>query len=234
MIDKLKFDEKGLIPAIIQDLNSKQVLMMAYMNQSAIEKTQSSGYTHFYSRSRNSLWMKGESSGHVQKVEQISYDCDQDCLLIQVEQSGAACHTGHYTCFYRNSEGEEIEELVFNPEEVYVKQDPTAGTDKGKHSINNEQKPDAEIINELFKLIQQRKKDLPEGSYTTYLFNKGIDKILKKVGEESAEVIIAAKNTDSSELIYESSDLIYHLLVLLAENNIEINDIFIELKSRAK
>jgi phosphoribosyl-ATP pyrophosphohydrolase/phosphoribosyl-AMP cyclohydrolase len=216
MRDAIKFDAHGLVPAVVQDANSGQVLMLAYMNAESLDKTLASGQTWFYSRSRQELWMKGESSGHVQKVKQILYDCDGDTLLIKVEQTGAACHTGHYSCFYRDSSGKEIEPQVFDPEEVY--------NEVGSRGI----------LFELYDVIRDRKEKLPEGSYTTYLFTKGIDKILKKVGEENAEVIIAAKNNSKSELVYEASDLIYHLLVLLVEQGIELDDIFSELASRRK
>ncbi len=214
MIDKIKFDERGLVPAIIQDFQSGQVLMMAYMNEESLRKTIETGKTWFYSRSRQQLWMKGETSGHIQTVKDMCYDCDEDCLLIQVEQSGAACHTGHYSCFYRNASGEEVEPIVFDPDQVYNPQGNAA------------------ILYELYNVITDRKANMPAGSYTTYLFEKGLDKILKKVGEENAEVIIAAKNRSKEELVYESSDLIYHLLVLLVEQGIYLEDIFAELKSR--
>ena len=214
MIDKIKFDEQGLVPAIIQDSRSGQVLMMAYMNAESLEKTIESGRTWFYSRSREQLWMKGETSGHGQQVRDIFYDCDGDCLLIQVEQTGAACHTGHYSCFYRNAAGEEIEPAVFDPDQVY---NPQAS---------------AAILYELYDVICDRRQKMPAGSYTTYLFEKGLDKILKKVGEENAEVIIAAKNRSREELVYEAADLLYHLLVLLVEQDVSLENIFTELKSR--
>ncbi|MDI9467384.1 MAG: bifunctional phosphoribosyl-AMP cyclohydrolase/phosphoribosyl-ATP diphosphatase HisIE [Syntrophomonadaceae bacterium] len=211
---QLKFNEQGLIPAIVQDVNSGQVLMMAYMNQEALDKTVASGQTWFYSRSRQCLWKKGETSGHIQAVQEIRYDCDQDTLLVLVEQTGAACHTGHYSCFYRTLDGQEKEPALFDAAQVYQGKEGPA------------------ILLELMEVIRQRQKDRPEGSYTTYLFNEGIDKILKKVGEESAEVIIAAKNPDNSELIYEVGDMIYHLLVLLVEKGVDITEIFAELRSR--
>ncbi|NLN87691.1 MAG: bifunctional phosphoribosyl-AMP cyclohydrolase/phosphoribosyl-ATP diphosphatase HisIE [Syntrophomonadaceae bacterium] len=214
MIEQVKFDEKGLVPAIIQDSRSGRVLMMAYMNAESLEKTIESGKTWFYSRSRRQLWMKGETSGHVQQVKEIFYDCDQDCLLIQVEQSGAACHTGHYSCFFRNAAGEETEPAMFDPQQVYS---PRAS---------------AAILYELYDVITDRRQKMPAGSYTSYLFEKGLDKILKKVGEENAEVIIAAKNRSKEELVYESADLLYHLLVLLVEQDVSLEDIFTELKSR--
>jgi phosphoribosyl-ATP pyrophosphohydrolase/phosphoribosyl-AMP cyclohydrolase len=214
MINTIKYDERGLVPAIIQEYQSGQVLMMAYMNAESLEKTISTGKTWFYSRSRQSLWNKGETSGHVQTVREILFDCDEDTLLIKVEQLGAACHTGHYSCFYRNAAGEEIAPQVFDPAKIYSSLTSPA------------------ILSELYDLIIDRKIKMPEGSYTTYLFNKGIDKILKKVGEESAEVIIASKNRNKSEIVYETSDLLYHLMVLLVEQGVSLEDVFSELKSR--
>lgn len=214
MIDKIKFDERGLVPAIIQDVRSGQVLMLAYMNAESLDKTLTTGHTWFYSRSRQQLWMKGETSGHVQLVRDLLYDCDQDSLLIKVEQTGAACHTGHYSCFYRNAAGEEVEPSVFDPDQVY------------------HPKASAAVLYELFAVIADRQQKMPAGSYTTYLFEKGLDKILKKVGEENAEVIIAAKNRSQEEVVYETADLFYHLLVLLVEQGISLDDIFAELKSR--
>lgn len=216
MIDKMNFDKQGkLIPAIIQDADSGQVLMLAYMNQEALAKTIETGKTWFYSRSRQELWMKGESSGHVQTVKEILYDCDEDALLIKVEQTGVACHTGHYSCFFRNWDGQEVEKQVFDLEKVYASSSSSPA-----------------ILYELYDVIKDRHTKLPEGSYTTYLFQKGLDKILKKVGEENAEVIIAAKNREKSELIYETSDLLYHLMVLLVEQGVSLDEIFSELKSR--
>lgn len=214
-IDELEFDSRGLIPAIIQDVKTRQVLMLAYMNRQALAKTLDTGCTWFYSRSRECLWMKGETSGHIQKVQQIYYDCDQDTLLILVEQEGAACHTGHFSCFYRNWEGEEEESRVFDPEEVYPARVGSPA-----------------ILYELYDVLEERKELRPQGSYTAYLFNEGQDKILKKVGEETSEVIIASKNHNDDEIIYEVSDLLYHLMVLLVYHGIKLNDIFGELKSR--
>lgn len=214
MINNIKFSADNLVPAIIQDYATGKVLMLAYMNKEALSKTIETGNTWFYSRSRQALWMKGEESGNVQKVKEIRYDCDADTLLILVEQTGAACHTGHYSCFYRNLENEIVEEKDFDLTKLY------------------QAKTGPSILLELADVIKDRKEKMPEGSYTTYLFTKGLDKILKKVGEENAEVIIAAKNQSKEELIYEVSDLIYHLLVLLAEQEVELTDIFTELKSR--
>lgn len=214
MINAVKFDKDGLVPAIIQDVHTGAVLMLAWMNAEALAQTIASGKTCFYSRSRQQLWSKGETSGHVQEVRDIRFDCDADALLIMVEQTGAACHTGHYSCFYRDRSGQEVEPPVVDTAAVYA-----AKVGPG-------------ILYELAEVIKGRKRERPEGSYTTYLFEQGIDKILKKVGEESAEVIIAAKNHSKEELTYEAADLLYHLLVLLAQEDIELDAIFAELKSR--
>ena len=201
-IQDIKFDEKGLIPAIAQDSATQAVLMLAYMNEEALKLTLETGYMHYYSRSRKSLWKKGETSGHVQRVVALSYDCDGDAILAQVEQTGPACHTGNYSCFF--------------------------------NKVLEQEKPhsDAGILDRLFDVILDRKANPQEGSYTNFLCDKGIDKILKKVGEESAEVIIAAKNPDNGELRYEAADLLYHLLVLLAEKGMSPVDIYDELESR--
>ncbi len=215
MIEELKFDQQGLIPAIIQDQKSGRVLMMAYMNQEALRKTLETRRTWFYSRSRQELWMKGETSGHIQAVKEVRYDCDADSLLILVEQTGVACHTGHYSCFFRDEAGQEVEEQVFDLSQVY--------------------QPSREgpaILYELLQVIKDRQEKRPEGSYTTYLFDKGVDKILKKVGEESSEVIIAAKNRSKGELTYEVADLMYHLTVLLVEQDVDWSDVFCVLRSR--
>lgn len=214
MIEGLKYDQKGLIPAIIQDCKSGQILMMGYMNEEALKRTIETRRTCFWSRSRQEFWVKGETSGHIQTVQEIRYDCDQDALLVLVEQTGPACHTGHYSCFYRNEHGEEVAPAAMDMVQVY---ENIAGPG---------------ILYELYEIVRDRQAKRPEGSYTTYLFEKGIDKILKKVGEESAEVLIAAKNRDKSEVIYETADLIYHLIVLLVEQGVDLADVFCELKSR--
>jgi phosphoribosyl-ATP pyrophosphohydrolase/phosphoribosyl-AMP cyclohydrolase len=212
---KLKFDQNGLIPAIIQD-RSGQVLMLAYMNQEALDKTLSTGLTWFYSRSRKQLWQKGETSGHVQQVVEVTADCDYDSLLITVDQVGpGACHEGYRSCFHypvQAAANREQHEQTFDPAAVY----------------------NSQILHQLYALIEDRKRNPQGGSYTNYLFEKGIDKILKKVGEETAEVIIGAKNADPGELIYEVSDLLYHLLVLLVEKNVALDQIWQELESRRK
>jgi len=181
--------------------------MVAYMNEDSLKKTLQIGETVFYSRSRQELWHKGETSGNTQQVEEIYYDCDQDTLLILVEPAGPACHTGKVSCFYRKM---------------------------AENKDNKERYEKDEIINMLYKLIKSRKNELPEDSYTTYLFEEGIDKILKKIGEESSEVIIAAKNEPQKELVYETADLIYHLMVLLVEKDVNLDQIEAELSDRYK
>ncbi|WGD85764.2 bifunctional phosphoribosyl-AMP cyclohydrolase/phosphoribosyl-ATP diphosphatase HisIE [Bacillus subtilis] len=199
--DELRFNEDGLIPAIVQDAASKEVLTLAYMNKESYEKTLETKETWFYSRSRQALWHKGETSGNTQAVKGIRYDCDQDALIVLVEPSGPACHTGSYSCFTK----EQTEEQ--------------AGCRFG-------------IMNELERVIAERQAEMPEGAYTTYLFREGVDKILKKVGEEASEVIIAAKNRDHEELKWEAADLLYHLLVLLREQALPLDDVLDVLKKR--
>ncbi len=201
-IDDLQFNEAGLIPAIVQDETTGTVLMMAWMNEEALEKTVETEEAWFYSRSRKALWHKGATSGNTQAVTAILYDCDGDTLLLLVNPNGPACHTGRTSCFYRTFDGSPL--------------------------------PKATMLNVLESLVQERKANPTEGSYTNYLFDKGIDKILKKVGEENAEVIIASKNEDRGELIYETADLLYHLTVLLAERGISWEEIMLELKKRHK
>lgn len=200
-IDKLKFDDNGLIPAIIIDYYTKEVLTLAYMNRESLEISLKEGKTCFYSRSRKELWRKGETSKNYQHIQSIKSDCDNDALVIEVIKDGPACHTGAESCFMN---------------EVYQK----------------ENYKDFSIY-KLYELIRGRKINMTEGSYTTYLFNSGIDKILKKIGEESSEVIIGAKNGSKEEIIYELSDLLYHSLVLMVEKNITLNDIKDELSKRS-
>ena len=199
-IEKLRFDEKGLIPAVVQDHYTKQVLTVAYMNRESLEITMKEGYTCFYSRSRQELWRKGETSGNTQKVVSITSDCDRDALVIEVIKNGPACHTGEESCF-------------FNPE--YIGEGMTPFSYEG-----------------LYKMIEGRKTQPKEGSYTTYLFDKGMDKILKKVGEESTEVIIAGAKNDKEETIYEVADLAYHLMVMMVEQGITLQDVTAELTKR--
>ena len=195
----IKFDEKGLICAIAQDYESGEVLMQAYMNQEAVDKTLETGDAHYYSRSRQILWKKGESSGHLQKVKTISIDCDGDCVLMRVEQIGVACHTGNYSCFF---------------------------TDIKEGGLG------AEMLGKLQRIVLDRKQNPEEGSYTSYLFEKGVDKIAKKVGEEAVELVIAAKSKQKEEIVGECADLFYHTLVLLADAGVTLSDVCTELKDR--
>ncbi len=199
-IEKLKFDEKGLIPAVVVDAISKKVLTLAYMNEESLKITMEKNLTCFYSRSRNELWLKGETSGNYQHVVSITADCDYDALVIEVEKDGPACHLGKESCFHNS---------------VYVSPELKSFSLEG-----------------LMEMLKGRKATLPEGSYTTYLFQKGIDKILKKVGEENTEVIIAAKSNDKKETIYEIADLTYHVMVLMVEMGISLEDVHRELASR--
>lgn len=215
-LDNIKFDEQGLVPVIVQEEKSGTVLMLAYMNTEALQKTVETGVTWFYSRSRSRLWQKGETSGHVQKVKEIFYDCDGDTLLVKAEQTGAACHEGTLSCFSRKlGETEQQAAKLFDPEKVY-----------GGSS--------ATILQDLYGVIMDRKAHPKEGSYTNYLFDKGQDKILKKVGEEAAETIIASKNNSKEELLYEMADLWYHCLVLLGNHDITPTELFAELQKRRK
>jgi phosphoribosyl-ATP pyrophosphohydrolase/phosphoribosyl-AMP cyclohydrolase len=207
-VDQIKWNEAGLAPAIVQDAVSKEVLMLAYMNRESLAKSLESGETWFWSRSRGELWHKGATSGHTQRIVSMHYDCDGDTLLVRVEQNGAACHTGRYSCFHNA---------------IAVKDgaaDEEAGGDRFA------------MLNRLEAVIAERYAERPEGAYTTYLFDKGVDKILKKVGEETAEVIIAAKNKDNDELRYETSDLIFHLMVLLRERGLPLDEVMAELGRR--
>ena len=199
-IDELKFDEKGLIPAIVVDAKTKKVLTLAYMNRESLEISLEKELTCFWSRSRNELWLKGETSENYQHIVSITADCDNDALVVLVEPDGPACHTGSYSCFTKP---------VFQSEE------------RSEFSYEG-----------LMELIRGRKTNPQDGSYTTYLFNKGLDKILKKVGEESTEVIIAAKAEDKKETVYEIADLAYHIMVLMVEAGISLDDIRDELASR--
>ncbi|MGF7143962.1 phosphoribosyl-ATP pyrophosphohydrolase/phosphoribosyl-AMP cyclohydrolase [Anaerotaenia torta] len=200
---EFKKDTNGLVPVVVQDYRSREVLMLAYMNEEAYQKTVVTGRMTYYSRSRQELWTKGETSGHYQYLKELSLDCDSDTLLARVQQIDAACHTGNYSCFFT--------ELV---KKDYKKINPF------------------HVFQEVYDVIQERRKNPKEGSYTNYLFDKGIDKILKKCGEEAAEIIIAAKNPDSQELRYEIADFLYHLMVLMSECNLDWEDITTELANR--
>jgi len=197
-IDELNFDERGLIPAIVQDARTREVLTLAYMNEESLARTIETGETWFWSRSRNELWHKGETSGNRQSVVALHSDCDNDAIVVLVNPAGPACHTGARSCFESTAADEDL----------------------------------GLLLNTLYELIESRERQRPEGSYTTYLFNSGLDKILKKVGEESSETIIAAKNEDRTRLTAEVADLVYHLLVLLVARGVTLDEIRAELAGR--
>ena len=202
LINTIQFHQDGLVPVVAQEANSKEVLMLAYMNKEALSKTLETGLATYYSRSRQALWVKGETSGHKQEVVSLKYDCDEDAILLLVNQTGPACHTNQVSCFYR-------EVSLNQPRKSYS-------------------------LEGLYQTIMSRKNKPEKKSYTNYLFQEGIDKILKKIGEEASEIIIAAKNPSKDELIYELSDFVYHALVLMAEKGLVIGDIYKELEKRSK
>lgn len=206
-IEEIDFDKgDGLVPAVIQDEKNGQVLMLGYMNRQAVEKTLKSGLVTFYSRSKKRLWTKGETSGNYLHLRDIQKDCDNDAILIQAEPEGPTCHTGHTSCFH---------EKQFEP--------------FWEHNSDGK-----EFLDELEKLLYDRKKNLPEKSYTSSMFKKGLDRIAQKVGEEGVETVIAAKNDDESAFIYEASDLVFHLILLLVEKNIPFQKLVEELERRHK
>lgn len=204
-LNELQFDPRGLLPAIVQHAETGEVLTLAYMNRESLQKCLDTGETWFFSRSRQQLWHKGETSGNVQRIVSIKFDCDADALLVQVIPTGPACHTGERTCFYRalNEQNEATSSLP-------------------------------QILTELQEVIQQRQREMPEGSYTTTLFNKGVKKIAQKVGEEALEVALASMNETDERLASETADLLYHLLVLLAARNISLGEVAKELTRRRK
>jgi len=210
----------GLVPAIVQDAETRQVLMMAYMNRESLKLSLESGETWFWSRSRQELWHKGATSGNVQTITSLKYDCDGDTLLVEVKPNGPACHTGEVTCFHN--------EIVGLPQ----KSTEQAGNEIDEGSSGSGAEGRFGVLAELEAVIAEREVERPEGAYTTYLFDKGVDKILKKIGEEASETIIAAKNKDNDELRLEVSDLMYHLLVLLQERKLPLDDIMAELSRR--
>ena len=203
-IDQLKFDERGLVAVVAQEAGTGEVLMVAWADREALERTVETGRAHYWSRSRGELWQKGETSGHVQEVRDVRVDCDGDAVLYRVAQTGPACHTGEGSCFHRRVEGGGLERA--------------GGT--------------GHVLSRIEEIVRAREAERPEGSYTTYLFDKGVDKILKKLGEESAETIVAAKNPGTDELRSESADLLFHLLVLLRARGLPLADVYDELEGR--
>ncbi len=205
IIKKIKFNSHGLVPVVTQSYYTGKVLMQAYANEEAIRKTLETGFATYYSRSRKQLWVKGETSGNKQKIVKVKVDCDGDSVLYLVKDYGVACHTGEESCFYRNIE------------------------------FKKEEKPDPyEIIHALYEKVLDRKQNKPEGSYVAKLFEKGSDKIIQKVGEEAIETVIALKNKDKNEIVYETADLIFHLIVALVDAGVKIEDIQEELLRRYK
>ena len=198
--DEIRFDERGLIPAIVQNAATREVLTLAYMNRESLQRTLETKQTWFWSRSRNELWHKGATSGNTQEVVSLALDCDRDAIVVLVNPAGPACHTGAVSCFDVGSRSDDL----------------------------------GSLLDQLYELIQSRERERPAGSYTTYLFEEGLDKILKKLGEESAETIIAAKNDDDGRLTAEVSDLVYHLLVLLVARDVSLAEIAAELEQRRK
>lgn len=211
-IEDMNFDATGLVPAVVQDARTRRVLTLAYMNAASLRKTLETRETWFWSRSRSSLWHKGETSGNTQRVVDVRLDCDGDALNVLVVPNGPACHTGAESCFHN-----ELQDA--GPFEV--------GSVAGLANLDA-------VLDSLYRLVESRKRERPEGSYTTYLFAQGLDKILKKVGEESAETIIAAKNDDPNALVEETSDLLYHLVVLLVERGLSLAEVRDELVRRSK
>ena len=205
-LSDVRFDERGLVPVVVQDARTRRILTLAYMNAESLARTLETGETWFWSRSRKQLWHKGETSGHTQQVVKIDVDCDGDALTVLVNPNGPACHTGQKSCFHNElwKDGEEVQASL------------------------------GEVLTDLYALIESRRRERPEDSYTTYLFNQGLDKILKKIGEESSETIIAAKNEDRTALARESSDLFYHLLVMFVARGLTLDEVREELLSRRK
>jgi len=211
-IADIKFDEHGLVPALVQDANTQQVLMLGYTNAESLKRTLETNETWLWSRSRSCLWHKGETSGHKQRVVDVAVDCDLDAVRLSVVPEGPACHTGAVSCFHNEMENAPV----------------GVGRKEPKHSELGD------VLDGLYALIESRRQEKPEGSYTAYLFEQGLDKILKKIGEEAAETIIAAKNEDPSALAREAADLLYHLVVLFVERGLSLDQISNELKARRK
>ena len=207
-LSDVRFDESGLVPVVVQDARTRRILTLAYMNVESLTRTLDSGETWFWSRSRKQLWHKGETSGNTQQVLKIEIDCDGDALRVLVKPNGPACHTGQQSCFHNQLWS--VREGLEDQEDL------------------------GHVLTDLYALIESRKRERPADSYTTYLFNQGLDKILKKVGEESSETIIAAKNEDRAALAREASDLLYHLLVLFVERGLSLDQVMDELLSRRK
>ncbi len=220
VIGEVRFDEAGLVPAVVQDARTREVLTLAYMNAESLQRTLEDGETWFWSRSRSELWHKGATSGNTQRVVEVRLDCDGDAIVALVEPAGPACHTGARSCFQAETENES-DDIA----------DESVSTVKDAHQSSGVRDLGA-LLTELYQLIETRRREMPDGSYTTYLFREGLDKILKKVGEESAETIIAAKNDNAHALTSEISDLLYHVLVLMVERGINLEQVGVALAQR--
>jgi len=214
--EEVRFDERGLVPAVVQDARTREVLTLAYMNEESLRRTLAEGETWFWSRSRSELWHKGATSGNTQRVVSVRLDCDSDAVVVLVEPRGPACHTGATTCFHREAEGFE------------------SGDARAVEGAGHSDEDIGSVLGDLYNVVEGRRREMPEDSYTTYLFEKGLNKILKKVGEESAETIIAAKDGDLCALTSETADLVYHLLVLMVERGMTLEDLSRELARRRK
>jgi phosphoribosyl-AMP cyclohydrolase / phosphoribosyl-ATP pyrophosphohydrolase len=242
--EDVRFDERGLVPAIVQDARTREVLMLAYMNEESLRRTLEEGETWFWSRSRAELWHKGATSGNTQRVVEVRLDCDADALVVLVEPRGPACHTGAVSCFQSEGEGLQSDEgRRAEDEETGVSRGDEGGqasvgsqSEASQSEVERDDESDdiGAVLEELYGVIEARRREMPEGSYTTYLFEKGLNKILKKVGEESAETIIAAKDADLDALTLETADLVYHLLVLLVERDLPLEALARELARRRK
>jgi phosphoribosyl-ATP pyrophosphohydrolase/phosphoribosyl-AMP cyclohydrolase len=269
ILELVKYNADGLVPAVTQDIRTDEVLMLAWMNEESLRKTIETGKVHYYSRSRQKLWLKGETSGHFQTVRSISVDCDGDTLLIKVDQTGAACHTGHRSCFFTRLDADKLKEGIGNgaetaetakmvksantvemsdavieeavgsaldadavPADNSMQSKTPANEDRADGDVADSNEAGPEVLEEVFGVILDRKLHPKEGSYTNYLFGKGTDKILKKISEEAGEVIIASKNGNNEEISAEAADLLYHLMVLLADRGMTWNDIYRELNHR--
>jgi len=233
MFDYIKFDSRGLVPCITQEASTKEVLMLAYMNEEALKATLDSGYATYFSRSRRELWVKGKTSGNVQQVVSVKYDCDGDTILLTVNQTGPACHTGARTCFYNEMTPDAwASSSKSEPKSSDLERPAPGGVVKSEESPKS--RPGVNALLKDYQTITDRKENPKEGSYTNYLFEKGVEKICKKVGEESSEIIIAAMKHNKQELIYEISDLMYHVSVLMADQEVIWDDIFQEIENRRK
>jgi len=233
-LNQIRFNKEGLIPVIIQDEKTNQVLMLVYMNRESLEKTLEDGRTCFYSRSRRELWFKGSTSGNTQLVKKIVLDCDNDTLLVLVEQKGVACHTGNYSCFFKEIKGDKIEEIKLESSICLQKERAEKIKSSQGESRGGQLEIDSEIIDEIYKVIKDRKLNYKNDSYVCKLLANSEDMLPKKIGEEAVEVIIALKDKDKNEIIHEVADLWFHTLVALGSCNISPQDVFKELKKRRK